>query len=89
MSENISAAIQAVGEFIEGITGDVRVHCIRNIDSGDTTTRHVFLRDSYLERRNAFLRGSHTTFVKRFIDTQMFSAYVDFVMEKEAEEELI
>ena len=89
IGETLQGAMRAVHDFVEGIAGDVRVHCIRNIDSGDVTTRHVFLRDSYLERRNAFLTGSQTAFVKRFVDTQLFTAYVDCIMENEAEDELM
>jgi hypothetical protein len=78
---SILPALRSVEDFVRGIIGDVRVHCIRNIDSGDSSASFVFLRDSYLERRNAFISGGQGLFVRRFIDTQMFTVYVDRVME--------
>ena len=46
----VNLCVGTCKNYINGILGDVRVHCIRNISSNDSSQSYVFLKDSYLER---------------------------------------
>ena len=41
---------------------------------------YVFLKDSYLERRNSFIGGAQIPYITRLVNTQLFSSWVDEVM---------
>ena len=76
----IKLCVGTCKDFVSGILGDVRVHCIRNISSNDSSQSYVFLKDSYLERRNTFIGGAQTPYITQLVNTQMFSSWVDEVM---------
>jgi hypothetical protein len=78
--EIVNFCVRTCKDYVNGILGDVRVHCIRNISSNDTSQSYVFLKDSYLERRNSFIGGAQNLYITRLVNTQMFSSWVDEVM---------
>jgi len=76
----VNLCVGTCKNYINGILGDVRVHCIRNISSNDSSQSYVFLKDSYLERRNSFIGGAQIPYITRLVNTQLFSSWVDEVM---------